>query len=124
MSANSHLNFRGKVRIIRESAKRVDGGMNDDAGEQAAAAIKDRDQQETDAGCSSELSVSHCNPLALPQHIDALPSEDSPHPLRRRKSEAPCSFGKWHEPHLPPVPARWGSRDFAGSTDRSVQMKT
>ena len=30
MSANSHLNFRGKVRIIRKSAKRVDGGMNDD----------------------------------------------------------------------------------------------
>jgi hypothetical protein len=54
VSANSHLNFRGKVRIIRKSAKRVDGGMDDDAGEQAAAAIKDRDQQETDCDCKTQ----------------------------------------------------------------------
>lgn len=40
------VHSRGKVRIIRKSAKRVDDGMDDDAGEQAAAAIKNRDQQE------------------------------------------------------------------------------
>ena len=50
------VHFRGKVRVIRKSAKRVDGGMDDDAGEQAAAAIIDRDQQETDCDCKDDLA--------------------------------------------------------------------
>ena len=50
------VHFRGKVRIIRKSAERVDGGMDDDAGEQATAAIKDRDQQETDCDCKDDLA--------------------------------------------------------------------
>ena len=38
------VHFRGKACIICKDAKRVDGGMDEDAGKQAAAAIKDRDQ--------------------------------------------------------------------------------
>ena len=78
---------------------------------------------ETDAGCSPEPSVSHCSLLASSQHIAALPLEGSPHPLRRRKSEARCSFAKWHEPYLLNDPAIPESKGFAGSTDRSVHGK-
>ena len=50
------VRFRGKVRIIRKSAERIDGGMDEDAGEQAAAAIKDRNQQEADCDCKDDLA--------------------------------------------------------------------
>ena len=50
------VHFRGKVRIIRKGAKRVDDRMDEDAGKQAAAAIKDRDQQETDCDCKDDLA--------------------------------------------------------------------
>ena len=50
------VHFRGKVRIIGKSVECVDGGMDDDAGEQATAAIKDRDQQETDCDCKDNLA--------------------------------------------------------------------
>ena len=42
------VRFRGKACVICKGAERVDGGMDEDAGKQAAAAIKDRDQQEAD----------------------------------------------------------------------------
>lgn len=38
------VHFHGKVRIIRKRAERVDGSMNEDAGEQTPTTIKDRDQ--------------------------------------------------------------------------------
>lgn len=50
------VRFHGKVRIIRKRTERVDGGMNEDAGEKAAAAIKDRDQQETDRDSKNDLA--------------------------------------------------------------------
>ena len=50
------VHFRSKVRIIRKSAERVDGGMDDDAGEQAAAAIKDCDQQESNRDGKNDLA--------------------------------------------------------------------
>ena len=40
------VRFRGQARIIGKRAQRVDGGVDQDAGEQATAAIKDRHQQE------------------------------------------------------------------------------
>lgn len=46
-SEMEQVRFRGKVRIIRKGAERVDGGMDEDAGKQASAAIKDCDQQES-----------------------------------------------------------------------------
>lgn len=50
------VHFRGKARVICKGAKRVDGRMDDDAEEQATAAIKDRDQQETDCDCKDDLA--------------------------------------------------------------------
>ena len=48
--------FRGKVHVICKGAKRVDGGMDEDAGEQAAAAIKDCDQQESNRDGKNDLA--------------------------------------------------------------------
>lgn len=54
------VRFRGKVRIIRKGTERVDSGMDEDAGKQAAAAIKDRDQQEADCDGKNDLAqVTH-----------------------------------------------------------------
>lgn len=59
-SEMEQVHFRGKVRIIRKSAECVDGGMDDDAGKQATAAIKDRDQQESNRDGKNDLAqVTH-----------------------------------------------------------------
>lgn len=50
------VHFRGKVRIIRKSAERVDGSVDEDAGKQAAAAIKDCDQQESNRDGKNDLA--------------------------------------------------------------------
>ena len=50
------VRFRGKIHIIRKSAERVDGGMDEDAGQQTTAAIKNRDQQEPHCGCKNDLA--------------------------------------------------------------------
>ena len=48
--------FHGQVSIVRKCTKGVDGGMDEDAGQQAAAAIKNRDQQETHGNCKDDLA--------------------------------------------------------------------
>ena len=48
--------FHGQTCIIRKCTKGVDGGMDKDAGQQAAAAIKNRDQQEADCDCKDDLA--------------------------------------------------------------------
>ena len=72
------VHFRGKVRIIRKSAKRVDGGMDEDAGEQAAAAIKDCDQQETDCDGKNDLAqvIDQIHTAAVEQ-VDDMPNAKS-----------------------------------------------
>ena len=50
------VHFRGKVRLIRKGAECVDGGMDEDAGKQATAAIKDCDQQESNRDCKNDLT--------------------------------------------------------------------
>ena len=71
------VRFRGKVRIIRKGAERVDGGMDEDAGEQAAAAIKDRDQQETDRDGKNDLAqVTHNIHTAAIEQIDDMPNAE------------------------------------------------
>ena len=45
-----------RFSVICKGAKRVDGGMDEDAGEQAAAAIKDCDQQEADCNRKDNLA--------------------------------------------------------------------
>ena len=72
------MHFRGKVRIIRKSAERVDGGMDNNTGEQAAAAIKDRDQQETDCDCKDDLAqVIDQIHTATVEQVDDMPDAES-----------------------------------------------
>ena len=72
------VRFRGKVRIIRKCAERVDGGMDEDAGKQAAAAIKDRDQQETDRDGKNNLAqvIDKIHAAAVEQ-VDDMPDAES-----------------------------------------------
>ena len=50
------VHFRGKVRIIRKSAERVDGRMDENTGEQTPATIKNRDQQKADRNRKGDLA--------------------------------------------------------------------
>ena len=50
------VHFHGKTCIIRKRAERIDCRMNDDAREKASAAIKNRDQQETDGNRKDDLT--------------------------------------------------------------------
>ena len=40
------VHFHGKIRVICKRAEYIDGGMHDDAGQKAFAAIKNRDKKE------------------------------------------------------------------------------
>lgn len=77
-SEMEQVRFRGKVRIIRKSAERVDGGMDEDAGEQAAAAVKDRDQHEAHRDGKKDLAqvVERIHAAAVDQ-IDDMPDAES-----------------------------------------------
>ena len=72
------VHFRGKVCIICKGTERVDGGMDDDAGEQTAAAIKDRDQQEADRDGKNDLAqvVDQIHAAAVEQ-VDDMPNAES-----------------------------------------------
>ena len=71
------MHFRGKACIICKGAKRVDGGMDEDAGKQAAAAIKDRDQQKTDRDRKNDLAqVFHQIPAAAVDQINDMPDAE------------------------------------------------
>ena len=66
--------MRRKPRIVCEGAQRVDGGMGDDAGEQTAAAVKDRDQQEAYRDSKDDLTqVGHQIHAAAVEQIDNVP---------------------------------------------------
>ena len=71
------VRFRGKACVICKGAERVDGGMDEDAGEQAAAAIKNRDQQETDCDCKDDLAqvIDQIHTAAVEQ-IDDMPNAE------------------------------------------------
>ena len=72
------VHFRGKVRIIRKSAECVDGRMDDDAGKQAAAAIKDRDQQKAHRDGKTDLTqVAHKIHAAAVEQVDDMPDTES-----------------------------------------------
>ena len=67
------VRFRGKIHIIRKGAERVDGGMDEDAGQQAVATIKNRDQQETHCGCKDDLAqVMDQIHTAAVEHVDDM----------------------------------------------------
>lgn len=48
--------FHGQTSIVRKGAKGVDGRMDEDAGEQTPATIKNRDQQETHRNRKNDLA--------------------------------------------------------------------
>ena len=50
------VHFRGKIHVICKGAERVDGGMDEDAGQQTAAAIKNRDQQKAHRNRKNNLA--------------------------------------------------------------------
>ena len=67
------VHFRGRVRIIGKSAECVDGGMDEDAGEKTAAAIKDCDQQEADRDGKNDLAqVTHKIHAAAVEQVDDM----------------------------------------------------
>ena len=72
------VHFRGKVRIIGKSAECVDGGMDEDAGEETAAAIKDCDQQEADRNRKNDLAqVTHKIHAAAVEQVDDMSDAES-----------------------------------------------
>ena len=72
------VHFRGKVRIIRKCAERVDGGVDENAGKQTPAAIKDRDQQEADRDGKNDLAqvIDKIHAAAVEQ-VDDMPDAES-----------------------------------------------
>ena len=48
--------FHGQASIAGKCTKGVDSGMDEDAGQQAAATIKNRDQQEAHGNCKDDLA--------------------------------------------------------------------
>ena len=52
----NNVHFRSNGFIICKRTDRVDCGMDNNTRKQASAAIKDRDQQETDCDCKDDLA--------------------------------------------------------------------
>ena len=50
------VRFCGKACVIGKCAQRIDGSVDEDAGEQAAAAIEDRDQQDAHRDGKDDLA--------------------------------------------------------------------
>ena len=72
------VRFRGKVRIIRKGAERVDSSMDEDAGKQTPAAVKDRDQQKADRDGKNDLAqVTHKIHAAAVEQIDDMSDAES-----------------------------------------------
>ena len=71
------VHFRGKARVICKGAKRVDGGMDSDAGEQTPTAIKDRDQQEAHRDGKDDLAqvIKQIHAAAVEQ-VDDMPDAE------------------------------------------------
>ncbi len=67
----------GKVCVICKGAERVDGGVDEDAGEQAAAAIKNRDQQKADRDGKDDLAqvIDKIHAAAVEQ-VDDMPDTE------------------------------------------------
>ena len=69
--------FRGKVCVIREGAERIDSGMDEDAGIQAASAVKNRDQQKADRDGENDLAqvIDNVHAAAIEQVDDMSDTE-------------------------------------------------
>ena len=69
--------FHGQTDIACKCTEGVDGGMDEDAGQQAAATIKNRDQQETHCNCKDDLAqiVDQLHTAAVEQVDDMSDAE-------------------------------------------------
>ena len=71
------LHLRGKPRVIGKRAERVDGGMHEDAGNQAAAAIKKHDQQEAHRNGKDDLAqIVYQIHAAAVEQLDDMPNAE------------------------------------------------
>ena len=52
----NQVHFRGKICIIGKGTERIDGRVNEDARNQTAATVKNRDQQETHRNGKDDLA--------------------------------------------------------------------
>lgn len=67
------VHFRGKIHVICKGAKRVDGGMDDDAGEQTPATIKNRDKQKAHRDGKNDLAqIAHKIHAATVEQVDDM----------------------------------------------------
>ena len=84
--------FRGKVCAIREGAERVDGGMDEDAGIQAASAVKNRDKQEADRDGKNDLTqvIAKLHAAAVEQVDDMSDAEGDAGNDNGRLDIVPC----------------------------------
>ena len=72
------MHFRSKVHIIGKGAERVDGSVDEDAGEQAPNTIKHRDQQEANCNRKNNLAqvIDNIHAAAVEQ-VDDTPDAES-----------------------------------------------
>lgn len=72
------VHFHGKLRVICKRAEYIDGGMHDDAGQQALAAIKNRDQKEAYRDRKDDLAqvIDKIHAAAVEQ-VDNMPDAES-----------------------------------------------
>ena len=70
----NQVHFRSKICVIGKGTERIDGSMDEDAGNQAAAAIKNRDQQEAHRNGKDDLSqITDQIHAAAVEQIDDMP---------------------------------------------------
>ena len=69
--------FHSKIGVLCKSAERVDGGVDENAGNQASAAIIYRDQQEADCDCKNDLAqvVDNIHAAAV-KEVDDMPDAE------------------------------------------------
>lgn len=69
--------FRGKARVIGKRAQGIDGRVGEDAGDQTAAAIKDRDQQEAHRNGKHDLAqIADQVHTAAVEQVDDMPDAE------------------------------------------------
>lgn len=72
------LHRHSKPSFIGKGTERIDCRMDENAGEQAAAAVKNRDQQKTDCDCKDDLTQIACQiHTAAVEQIDNVPNAES-----------------------------------------------
>ena len=71
------MHFRGKIRVIRKCTERIDCRMDEDAGNQTAAAVENRDQQKAHSNRKDDLAqiLDQIHTTAVEQ-VDDMPDAE------------------------------------------------